>query len=152
MSFAIRHGRAEDSPALVDLLCRQMREHSLPADPKAIMGAVEQAFVDSAKGRFLVAESSGEIIGLAYVASLHSMEHAQTISLLEELYLLEPFRGKGIGRALLRRVLEEFAVQLQHPVELEVDSTHQHVESFYEREGFTRRERSRWIFVPPADA
>lgn len=148
MQWVIRPGQKRDGEQIVELLCRQMREHELPAEPERIRAAMERVWTSPAAGAFLVAAIGEELAGVAYVAFLHSMEHGGTISLLEELYVRAEFRGKGLGSALLGGAIEEFSTKRGTPMELEVDATHAGVEALYVRHGFTRRERTRWIYRP----
>ena len=152
MSTAIRAAIAEDAPRLVELLSRQMAEHHLRTTPEALARAVAAALSNPGVGSFLVAVVGGETIGVAYIAFLHSIEHAGAIALLEELYVLPEHRGRGAGSALLRSAVEQFSVAPGRPMELEVDASHREAESFYQRHGFTIRQRSRWIHVPSEPA
>ena len=127
-----------------------MAEHALPHSADAIAEAVARTFEAPALGRFLVARDNEDLVALAYVAFLHSMEHATTIAQLEELYVHPEHRGAGIGRALLARVVAEFSIAPGRPIELEVDATHRDAEMFYRKHGFTLRDRTRWIYRPPS--
>jgi len=149
MSLTVRAAVATDTPCLVDLLSRQMAEHHLDAAPDALARAAADVFSNRSLGTFLVAVFDNDLVGVAYVAFLHSMEHTGTIPLLEELYVLPEHRGRGAGSALLRSALEQFSTSPGVPMELEVDVSHRTVESFYRRHGFTPRERSRWIRMAP---
>ncbi|HEX5175880.1 MAG TPA: GNAT family N-acetyltransferase, partial [Chthoniobacteraceae bacterium] len=152
MSALVRSAVADDSSQLVELLCAQMAEHALSFSSGALAAAVAKTFECPSLGSFLVAEEnvSGKIIGLAYVAFLHSMEHAAIIPLLEELYVVQIHRGRGLGGALLSAAQEQFSVARGLPMELEVDASHRDVESFYQKHGFTRRDRTRWLYLPPS--
>jgi GNAT superfamily N-acetyltransferase len=152
MNAFIRPATPADSLQLVELLCAQMAEHALLFSAPGIAAAVAQTFAAPHLGRFLVAQEnhSAKIIALAYIAFLHSMEHGGTIALLEELYVRTENRGNGIGSALLAQTIEEFSVARKMPMELEVDASHCAVESFYQKHGFTRRDRTRWLYQPPS--
>jgi GNAT superfamily N-acetyltransferase len=148
MKALIRSATPDDAAAIGALLRLQMEEHGLPFHAERTGAAIGAVFAAPSLGQFLVAESEGTLAGVAYVAFLHSMEHAATIPLLEELYVLERSRGRGIGSALLGEAMERFSRRTGLPMELEVDATHREVERLYQRHGFTLRTRSRWIFEP----
>jgi GNAT superfamily N-acetyltransferase len=149
MSHTIRRATVEDLPRLVELLGRQMEEHELASDFEALARAAEAVFNRPELGRFVVAAANSRVVGVAYVAFLHSMEHGGTVPLLEELYVVPECRGSGIGGALLQHVVKEWSIAPGRPLELEVDASHRQVEAFYARHGFTRRDRTRWIHFPP---
>jgi RimJ/RimL family protein N-acetyltransferase len=52
--------------------------------------------------------------------------------------LLQPYRGRGLGGALLRAVLDEAQLQGLSRVELEVYTSNQPAIALYERFGFVR--------------
>jgi ribosomal protein S18 acetylase RimI-like enzyme len=52
--------------------------------------------------------------------------------------LLQPYRGRGLGSALLRAVLDEAESQGLSRIELEVYTSNQPAIALYERFGFTR--------------
>jgi GNAT superfamily N-acetyltransferase len=148
MTPHIRPATPADAPAIAQLLRLQMEEHSLPFHAERISAALAAVFATPSLGSFLLVEGEGTLIGVAYIAFLHSMEHAATIPLLEELYVLERYRGRGLGSALLNEVLKRFSQRTGLPMELEIDSTHRQVEGLYRRHGFTLRTRTRWIYEP----
>jgi GNAT superfamily N-acetyltransferase len=151
VSASIRFAIAADAPQLVELLCHQMAEHALAFSAEKIAVAVARTFTAGMLGSFLVAtENNGRVVGLAYVAFVHSKEHEATIEWLEVLYVRAEDRGRGVGSALLERTLEEFSIARGLPLELEVDASHRDVESFYQKHGFTRRDRTRWLYRPPS--
>jgi ribosomal-protein-alanine N-acetyltransferase len=91
------------------------------------------AQMKAGRGLWLVAEWEGEIVGSARLVSwLRGAEIA-------DLTVLPRFRGRGIGRALVERLLEE-AQRLGIPaVEIGADLGNRRALSLYERLGFAYR-------------
>lgn len=84
-------------------------------------------------GLWLVAEWGGEIVGSARLVSWRRGAE------IADLAVLPRFRGRGIGRALVERLLEE-ARRLGIPaVEIGADSGNRRALSLYERLGFAYR-------------
>jgi ribosomal protein S18 acetylase RimI-like enzyme len=106
---------------------------------------VARILSDERYGFFLVARIDGQVIGVAYVAIILSVEHAAPVGWLEEIYVSPEHRNKGVGRALLRELLEQARGLGIAAIDLEVDSEHQAAESLYAGFGFCRLSRSRWV-------
>jgi GNAT superfamily N-acetyltransferase len=99
---------------------------------------------DERHGFMQVARAEGQIVGVAYVATILSVEHAGPVAWLEELYVTPAWRQKGVGSALLVSVLERAQAAGMVVVDLEIDAAHSRAASLYERTGFHRLNRSRW--------
>jgi GNAT superfamily N-acetyltransferase len=72
------------------------------------------------------------------------LEHGGLVAWLDELFVLPEHRGRGIGRALLRRALEVANEKGCRALDLEVDFEHAQAERLYRREGFVSLPRGRW--------
>ena len=100
---------------------------------------------DSARGFILMARENGRVVGVAYVATILSMEHCGPVAWLEELYVTPDCRHRGIGAALITAVLKQAREAGIVAIDLEVDEAHSRAISLYQRFGFRRLERSRWV-------
>src|ERR1043165_3743064 len=87
--------------AAAALLVAQMSEHRIQHRHEDLLGIVTEVCADDSRGFLLLAESDGQAVGIAYVATILSIEHAGVVGWLEELYVLPEHRQKGIGTALL---------------------------------------------------
>lgn len=134
-----------DVADIVALMTRQLQEHELPADPSGIEAAVVDVLRDPGAGFFLSARRGGEMIGAAFVAFIQSAEHGGRSAWLEEVYLVPERRGLGIGTLLLREAVRRAREAGCRAIDLEVTDDHRRAEHLYEREGFLRLERSRWV-------
>lgn len=86
-----------------------------------------------------------EIVAVAYVVTILSVEHGGRTGWLEELYVTPNQRQRGIGSALLKGVIKLVRELGLVALDLEVDADHQRAESLYARFGFRRLPRSRWV-------
>lgn len=134
-----------DTPALCDLLARQLQEHDLPSGPDRVGPAVAGIMADGQRGFLLVARAEGAVVGVAYVALIWSLEHGGQASWLEELYVLPAWRGRGVGADLLRAALAEARRRGCLMMDLEVTADHARAARLYEREGFAALDRGRWV-------
>jgi GNAT superfamily N-acetyltransferase len=133
-----------DEDAVVRLLLEQLEDHGVDVPSDHLRQAVERVLADPSLGCFLLACHGDEVIGVAYVSLMWSMEHAGRCAWLEELYVSPPYRGRGAGRSLLRSALQKAVSLGCTAVDVEVDSNHARAESIYQREGFVSLSRNRW--------
>jgi len=138
---------AADCEAATDLLVSQMREHRVPASAKRLREVVTGVLADSRCGLIVVAKDGGRLVGVAYAATILSVEHGGRVSWLEELYVTPSHRGQGIGTALLESVMTHARQAGLIAIDLEVDVEHQRAESLYRRFGFHSLPRARWAKV-----
>jgi GNAT superfamily N-acetyltransferase len=109
--LSLRPATAPDAPLIVDMI------HEL-AEFEREGGMVEATAADllrdgfGAKPRFfcIIAEWDGEAAGYAFYFFTYSTWAGRPGLFLEDLYVREEFRGKGIGKAVLRH-LARLAVQ-----------------------------------------
>lgn len=143
-AFTVDTARAADRAVLIDLLTRQLVEHDLPADRAAVARAVDGILDDERLGFLLVARAEEAVAGVAYVARHWSLEHGGPSCWLEELYVLPPWRGRGLGAGLVRAACAQARALGCLAMDLEVTADHARAEHLYEREGFRELGRRRW--------
>jgi GNAT superfamily N-acetyltransferase len=130
---------------LLQLLGEQFDDHDIEITPPLLRQAMAQVFHSDHWGLFLVARKGGEPIGVAAVAFSWTLEHAGKTAWLDELYVRPEHRGRGVGTALIERVIEEAQAQGCRAIDLEVEQAHRRAERLYARHGFQPLARSRWV-------
>jgi ribosomal protein S18 acetylase RimI-like enzyme len=131
--------------AVVALFEAQLREHKIDTASDDLRNAVQKIIADPGYGFLLAAiEDGGTPIGVAYAASLLSLEHGGISGWLEELYVLPERRGQGIGSRLIAEVIAEGRKRDWRAVDLEVDITHERASALYLRHQFRPLSRSRF--------
>lgn len=143
--LSITRLQAADQDAVVSLLVAQVKEHRFPSKSEGVAQVVARILSDEQYGFFLVARMGSDIIGVAYVSTIMSVEHGGPVGWLEELYVSPEHREQGVGSALLKAVLEQAREAGLIAIDLEVDVEHQRAESLYTRFGFRNLPRSRWV-------
>ena len=66
---------------------------------------------DTARGIKFVAKEDGKDVGRAYLYILYNDLHSEPFGLLEDVFVEEECRGRGIGTALTKAVIAEAKVQ-----------------------------------------
>ncbi len=117
----------------------------MPVVKTRLSQTFDQILADDQYGFLLVAKLNGKIVAVAYVATILSIEHGSRVGWLEELYVWPEYRNGGIGSALLRSAVSISRKEGLSALDLEVDVEHRRAESLYERFGFRRLPRSRWV-------
>ena len=141
---------APDGTALVlPLLQAQFAEHAIPLSPGEVEEALRGLVVGRDRGTVLVARGPAPV-GIAVLAWTWTLEHGGRVGWLEELYVAPPFRNRGIGARLLAAALEAAREEGCRAVDLEVATEHGRAERLYERAGFRRLDRARFVKLLPA--
>jgi GNAT superfamily N-acetyltransferase len=144
-SGSIRLATADDEAALLPLLESQYREHGIALEGEPLAAALRGMLAEPSRGRILVASAAGVTVGVAVLSFIWALEHGGFSAWLDELYVEPRSRGRGIGRALLLRAIDEARGLGCAAVDLEVERSHRRAERLYSREGFCRHSRSRWV-------
>ena len=133
-----------DCAECASLLVEQLREHDVHASVESLCQVLERIVADEQRGFVHLARAEGRIVGVAYVATILSVEHVGPAAWLEELYVMPAWRQRGVGSALMAAVFERARAAGMVAVDLEIDAGHKRAASLYERLGFYSVERSRW--------
>lgn len=144
--IAVRDAGARDVAAVVALLARQLDEHDIALAPDALERSVRTLLGDPRLGHVLVAcASDGEIAGVAVLSFLFTLEHGGPAAWLDELYVTDARRGRGIGERLVDAALGVARARGCVALDLEVEPGHDAATRLYERLGFRRHRRVRWV-------
>lgn len=134
MSF--RHLTEEDVAAVAELVKRYYAEDSYPFDREACQRALRELVTAPRLGQAWVVEVEREIVGYLVVTLGFSLEYLGLDAFVDELYLREPFRGRGLGREALdlaERYCREVGVRALH---LEVEQHRESARRLYATSGF----------------
>ena len=144
-AFSIVSAAVSDCGECARLLVEQLAEHGVNISADRLLCVLEEIVADEARGFLLLARDDGRVAGVAYVATIPSVEHCGLVAWLEELYVAPAYRSRGIGTALVEAVLERARKMDIVAIDLEIDAEHSRAESLYRRLGFRPLNRSRWV-------
>ncbi len=135
MKPVIRYATPEDMPSVLSLIKElAVFEKEPDAVDVTVDVLLEEGFGDNPKFTCFVAEMDQEIVGMALVYYRFSTWKGKALH-LEDLVVREEMRGKGIGEALYRRVMEFALEQDAKRVNWVVLDWNKGAVKFYERSG-----------------
>ena len=141
----IQTAQPADLAPVLQLLRTQLEEHGVVLTGQALQRATQRLIEDHALGRILTARLEGELVGVAVISFLWTLEHGGPAAWLDEVYVVPSRRGDGIGRKLVEAAMQVARDSGCIALDLEVDAGHEAAERLYERMGFRRHRRVRWV-------
>ena len=137
-----------DEPLLRELMREFYAHEGLAFDEERTLGAFRTLAADPNLGRVWIFRVGGEAVGYLAVTVCFSLEFAGRYALVDELYVREAHRGRGIGARALEAAAEACRALDVSALRLEVDVQNTRARDLYRRLGFVLQERhmmSRWI-------
>jgi ribosomal protein S18 acetylase RimI-like enzyme len=150
----VRRVDGVDLRAATELLVQQQRAYGRDVDADRLRPAVQAALEDSDRvlvlGAFhegLPGFAHGKMVGVLLMTLLISLEHCGEVGWIEELYVRDDYRRKGLGERLLTMALDWTTARGLRAIDLEVagDKGMEPVaaEHLYFKKGFERVQRRR---------
>lgn len=93
-------------------------------------------------GRYFLVKQAEDIIGYIILSVGFSFEYHGKDSFIDEFYLLNEFRGLGIGQEVLKQVSIEAGRLGINAIHLEVENDNQRANQLYLKNGFKGNKRS----------
>ncbi len=143
-------------PSDLDQLLQLMREYyeydQLAFDREAASAALLELLQNPAYGRvWLIGAAPGEIAGYIALTFGYSLEFHGRDAFVDEFYLREAYRRKGIGSAALAFAAQFCAQHGISSVHLVVERHNHAARSFYPAQGYVNRDQTLYsLAVPPA--
>lgn len=102
----IRDLTPADEPQWRELYRAYREFYQLEPNEDAVTTAWQWLLDPNHESSALVAEADGEILGLAHIRPVPSLYTGTTGLFLDDLFTVPAARGRGVGRALIRRLTE----------------------------------------------
>jgi ribosomal protein S18 acetylase RimI-like enzyme len=131
-------GRDDFTDALA--LARELYALDTDADIEPHRAAYESLVNDVDATPFLALAEGGPV-GLIVHRLRRRLNHATFEGWISDLFVREPFRGRGIGRALLAAAIAEWRLRGGHQMQLEVAHERTAARALYESAGFENQGR-----------
>jgi N-acetylglutamate synthase-like GNAT family acetyltransferase len=132
----IRDAAAGDVPAVARLL----DQLGYPADEASVARRLERLLASSAD-RILVAESEGEVVGVAGIHVSPALEYDADAAKVSAIAVDEAHRGRGVGRALMAALEAEARARNCALLFLTTAERRQDAHAFYRALGFAETGR-----------
>src|SRR5687768_10947653 len=141
----IRTAVPADIEPVLGLLSQQLQENSVSVAKEQLREATLQLLDRPELGRILVAAHSEALVGVAVLSFLWTLEHGGATTWLDELYVDPRQRRAGLGTRLLEAAMAIARTRGCLALDLEVEPGHESAVQLYERLGFRRLPRERWM-------
>ena len=132
----VRKASPQDAEAILGLVVELATFEKLPPpDEAARKRLIEDAFGPQPRFEIFLAEVGGRVVGYAFIFETYSTFRALPSLYLEDLFVLEEFRGSGVGYALFKHCAQEAVKRGCGRYEWAVLDWNTHAINFYERLG-----------------
>lgn len=138
---SIRTARKGDLENLLALMEKYYEFDHHNFDRKKARLAMRTLLADSALGLVFLATDKDSAIGYLVLAFGYSLEYHGRDAFVDEFFILEKHRGKGLGREMLARAEKAAKKMGIKAIHLEVMRHNDPVLGFYRREGFVDHDR-----------
>lgn len=133
----IRRAEISDITEMVELLCELFAiEDDFTIDREKHRRGLT-LLLDNPDSIVLVALQEDRVIGMASVQPLISTAIGERVGLIEDVVIMSCFRGRGIGKNLMERLIEETQKAGMKRLALGADERNHKAIAFYQTLGFT---------------
>lgn len=139
MDYQIRPAVLEDAQTIADFqISMALETENKKLDPGIVLPAVKRVFEDGDKGKYLVADQNGEVIGSLLITFEWSDWRNSNLWYIQSVFVKDTARGKGVFKALYNQVLEEAKQDDAMFVRLYVETENEAAQKVYEKLGMKR--------------
>lgn len=143
-TVSVRAASSADSAAIAGLVGEYWAFEKIDGfDEARVRHSLETLLADEALGTAWIAQVGERTVGYLVAVYAFSLEHGGMTAEIDELFLLPGYREAGLGRRLLEAAERAFRDAGCTGVWLEIGSRNTSARRFYERLGFTLREKYR---------
>jgi GNAT superfamily N-acetyltransferase len=148
MEIAFRTATPSDIQILVKFIRAFYEYDHLPFVEETVSSALEQLLGDTSLGRAWLICVEDKPVGYAILSFDFSIEYGGRIAYVDEIFIQEDYRGRGIGTQAFA-FLEETCRSLNlKALYLEVERVNIKAQQFYQKRGFIDHDRlllTKWV-------
>jgi ribosomal protein S18 acetylase RimI-like enzyme len=133
--FRVRPASPADASKIAEMANALNVQEGKSPDVFTPMKVLEDLFGGGAVISVVVAELGSEIVGYALFEGCYNTDHGSRDLFLDDLFVVEPMRGRGIGRALLAQVCREAVARSARTVVWAVRGSNTKARAFYRMVG-----------------
>lgn len=141
MPYRIRAARPGDLGALYALMEMYDDYDRHKFDRKKARNAMRRMLGDRRLGTVLIALDGKRPIGYLVLALGYSLEFGGRDAFIDEFFIAEEYRGKGLGKAVLAQAQKVAKRRQVKALHLEVTRHNDRVIGFYRKDGFVDHDR-----------
>ena len=131
----IREATAIDIPVIIGFQQKMAWEtEKVSLDPAILTRGVKNLFADVNRGKYYIAEENGTVVGCLMTTYEWSDWRNGTVLWIQSVYIIEPYRGKGIYKQLYNHIQEMVKKSSDlRGIRLYVDKTNKSAQHVYEK-------------------
>ena len=148
MSAEIREATPADEEVIVEMMREFYAIEHLPWDEAVARRALRGLLSDRRAGVAFIVREASAIAGYLVLTFGYSLEFQGRDALVDELYVREGVRGRGVGSALIASAEALCHAEGIRAMHLEVDRCNERARRLYHRSGYRDHERyllTKWI-------
>lgn len=130
-----------DIPQLLELIRAYHEFDHFDFDEADSRVAVEQLLADETLGRIWFIVENGALVGYLCICFGYSLEFLGRDSFIDEFFLIESARGRGLGTRALQSAVHEIRALGIRALHLEVERENENAQKLYRKLGFEDRRR-----------
>lgn len=142
MQLEFRLANSTDIELLLDFMRQFYTIDAYPFDAHLARRTMQQIIEDTSLGRAWLIYHQDTAIGYVVLTFGFSLEYHGRDAFIDELFLLETYRGQGIGSQVMQFVLDACPALGIHALHLEVERTNVAGLRLYHKYGFEAHDRS----------
>ena len=129
----------------IDVMVQMMQEFyaidNYPIDAEISKDLFQDFITNENLGKAWLISSDNEVVGYVILTFIFSFEYQGKIAFLDELYLSEKARGKGIGNQAVTFIIEQSKKLSLKLIYLEIENHNQNAQKLYIASGFELHNR-----------
>jgi diamine N-acetyltransferase len=149
MNSYFRPATPDDIPQLLEMMEAFYSIDKYPFDPRLTSLNLDEFIADESLGRLWMVEVDEQNIGYFALTFGYSFEFKGRIALLDEIFLQEAFRNRGIGKKILEFIFKQAPALQLKTILMEVEKHNARAIHLYDKLGF--RDHNRLILSKPVE-